>query len=152
MKCPFPRLSSITCALLLCGAAQAAPPGPAVSAAELSAAQARHAQDVAACKSGRSTQDRAACLREAGAALMEAKRGGLGSGSQPYSANQFLRCDPLPADQRKDCIARMQGQGTTSGSVAGGGIYRELVTREAGAASAATPAVGAAPPDKSKPR
>lgn len=152
MKCSFPRLSSITCALLLCGAAQAAPPGPAVSAAELSAARARHAQDVAACKSGRSTQDRAACLREAGAALMEAKRGGLGNGSQPYAANQLLRCDPLPADQRKDCIARMQGQGSTSGSVAGGGIYRELVTRETGAASAPAPAAGSGQPAASKPQ
>ncbi|MDP1648722.1 MAG: hypothetical protein Q8M01_11060 [Rubrivivax sp.] len=152
MKSTVLRLSSMTCALLLCGAAQAAPPAPAVSAAELSAARARHAQEVAVCKSGRSNQDRATCLREAGAALMEAQRGGLGDGAAPPAANQFLRCDPLPADQRKDCIARMQGQGTTSGSVAGGGIYRELVTREGGAASAATPAVGTAQPDKPKPR
>ena len=91
------------------------------------------------CKSGRSNQDLATCMREAGAALAEAKRGGLGDGTAPYAANQTLRCDPLPEDQRKDCIARMQGQGTTSGSVAGGGIYRELVTREVGAPSAAVP-------------
>jgi hypothetical protein len=29
-------------------------------------------------------------------------------------------------------VLRTQGQGTTTGSVAGGGIYRELVTTEVG--------------------
>jgi hypothetical protein len=130
------RASVVTCTLLLCGVVQAAP----ISAAESSAARARYAQEVAVCKSGRSNQDLATCMREAGAALAEARRGGLGDGTAPYAANQTVRCDPLPEDQRRDCIARMQGQGTTSGSVAGGGIYRELVTREVGAPSAAAPA------------
>lgn len=133
------RLSSMTCALLLCGAAQAVPPAAKPGAAGSSTAQARYAQDVALCQSGRSNQDRATCLREAGAALAEARRGGLDDGPAPYAANQVKRCDPLPGDQRQDCIARMQGQGTTSGSVAGGGIYRELVTRETGPAPVATP-------------
>jgi len=47
-------------------------------------------------------------------------------------------------EDRADCEARMRGQGTTSGSAAPGGIYRELVTRTVGpvepAASAAEPA------------
>lgn len=135
MKNDLFRASAVTCALLLCGVAQAAP----TSAAELSAARARYAQEVAVCKSGRSNQDLATCMREAGAALAEARRGGLGDGTEPYAANQTVRCDPLPDDQRKDCIARMQGQGTTRGSVAAGGIYRELVTREVGAPSVAAP-------------
>lgn len=143
MKSTLLRLSSMTCTLLLCGMAQAAPPATAPGAAASGTAQARYAQEVALCKSGASHQDRATCLREAGAALAEARRGDLDDGSAPYAANQLKRCDPLPGDQRQDCIARMQGQGTTSGSVAGGGIYRELVTRETGpspAASAAEPA------------
>jgi len=135
MKNDLFQASVVTCALLLCGVVQAAPNG----AVESSAARSRYAQEVAVCKSGRSSQDLATCMREAGAALAEAKRGGLGDGTAPYAANQTLRCDPLPEDQRKDCIARMQGQGTTSGSVAGGGIYRELVTREVGAPPAAVP-------------
>jgi len=139
MKSTLLRLSSMTGTLLLCGVAQAAPPAAASGAADSSAAQARYAQDVALCKSGASQQDRATCLREAGAALAEARRGGLGDGSAPYATNQVKRCDPLPGDQRQDCIARMQGQGTASGSVAGGGIYRELVTRETGPAPVATP-------------
>jgi hypothetical protein len=132
-------------ALLLCGVAQAAPPAATAGAAESRAAQARYAQDVALCKSGASHQDRATCLREAGAALAEARRGGLGDGPAPYAANQVKRCDPLPGDQRQDCIARMQGQGTTSGSVEGGGIYRELVTRETDPTPVATPAESARP-------
>jgi len=139
MKSNLLRLSSLTCTLLLCGVAQAAPPAAKPGAEDWSAAQARYAQDIALCKSGGSHQDRATCLREAGAALAEARRGGLGDSSAPYAANQLKRCDPLPGDQRQDCIARMQGQGTTSGSVAGGGIYRELVTRETGPAPVATP-------------
>lgn len=152
MKSTFLRLSWLTSALLVFTAAQAAPPAPAGSSAELSAARARYAQEVALCKSGRSHQDRATCLQEAGAALAEAKRGALDKGTADLAANRILRCDPLPADQRKDCIARMQGQGTTSGSVEGGGIYRELVTRETGAASAPTSDAAAAPTDKAKPR
>ena len=93
-------------------------------------AVARHRQEVAVCTSGQSNQDRATCLREAGAALVEARRGGLDGNASSYEKNQLRRCEPLPAEERSACEARMRGQGTTSGSVAGGGIYRELVTRE----------------------
>jgi hypothetical protein len=82
------------------------------------------------CTSGQSNQDRATCLREAGAAFAEAKRDGLADGSTPYVRNALQRCERLPDEDRRACVSRMQGQGTTSGSVAGGGIYRELVTRE----------------------
>ena len=54
----------------------------------------------------------------------------LGEDPGRFARNLFLRCDPLPDPERVDCVARMQGKGTTSGSVAGGGLYRELVTRE----------------------
>ena len=46
--------------------------------------------------------------------------------------NALKRCEALREPDRQDCVLRMQGQGTTTGSVAGGGIYRELVTREVG--------------------
>jgi len=46
--------------------------------------------------------------------------------------NVLKRCEALREPDRQDCVLRMQGQGTTTGSVAGGGIYRELVTREVG--------------------
>ena len=90
-------------------------------------ALARYQQERAVCTSGQSNQDRATCLREAGAAFAEAKRDGLGDGAAPYARNAGQRCDRLPDGDRRACVARMQGQGTTSGSAAAGGIYRELV-------------------------
>lgn len=48
----------------------------------------------------------------------------------PYVENQFRRCNALRGPDKIDCIARMAGEGTRSGSVEGGGIYRELITRE----------------------
>jgi hypothetical protein len=74
--------------------------------------------------SGASNQDRATCLREAGAALQEARRGGLSGGD--LDRNRTQRCAALPAQDREDCTMRMDGQGTTSGSVMQGGVLREL--------------------------
>lgn len=88
-------------------------------------AQAAYKRDRAACMSG--TQDRAACLQEAGAALQEAKRGGLSNEQAQFDRNRLLRCDNQPPQDRAECVRRMN-EGTTSGSVEGGGITRELVT------------------------
>jgi hypothetical protein len=90
--------------------------------------QARYQQDRAACISGQSHQDRATCLREAAAALQEAKRGRSGDGQSSYEQNQLLRCDRLSAEERDDCLRRMRGEGTVSGSMESGGLYRELRT------------------------
>ena len=95
---------------------------------QLSSAQSIYQQDRAACMSGQTNQDRATCLREVGAALQEARRGGLDDRQGEYERNRLLRCDSQPAEDRQDCVRRMSGEGTTSGSVAGGGILRELVT------------------------
>jgi hypothetical protein len=104
---------------------------PATSlAAPPSDAQQRYQQERATCLSGQSAQDQSTCLKEAGAALEEARRGRLADGSAQYQQNALARCTVLPPEERGACRARMQGEGTTSGSVEGGGIYRELVTRE----------------------
>lgn len=47
---------------------------------------------------------------------------------QQARANELKRCDPLPAFYKSDCIARINGQGASSGSVVGGGILMESVT------------------------
>lgn len=91
-------------------------------------AEARYRQDRAACMSGQSNQDRATCLREAGAALQEAKRGRGDSGQNAYEKNRLLRCDRHTGADRDDCLRRMRSEGSVSGSVEGGGIYRELQT------------------------
>lgn len=98
----------------------------AATAATTSEAQQRYQQERAACMTGASNQDRATCLREAGAALRESKRDGLAGGStRELGANRTTRCAALPAADRTDCEKRMS-QGTTSGSARQGGILREL--------------------------
>jgi hypothetical protein len=79
-------------------------------------------------------QDKAACLREAGAARQEAGRAGLTTaGPAGNSANTMERCKLQPAADQADCMARIQGGAgdtstSTSGSVMGGGVIRETVT------------------------
>ena len=119
----IPVLAVSTCAvaaLLFAGMAAAA-------GGKLSDAQARYQQDRAACMSGPS-QERATCLREAGAALQAAKRGRLGDEQGSYEQNRLLRCDRLPPGDREDCVRRMHGEGTVKGSAESGGTYRELRT------------------------
>ena len=87
-------------------------------------------QEVSVC--GHNQQDRAACIREAGAARQEAARGGL-TGAPDYRANALARCGLQQPADRADCEARvLGGSGNTSasvdGSVMGGGVIRESVT------------------------
>lgn len=79
------------------------------------------------CMNGSSQQDRATCMREAGAAKQESQRGNLRD-SGDYQANASKRCAALPAAEKADCERRANGEGSVSGSVGGGGVVRELVT------------------------
>lgn len=100
----------------------------AAIAATASDAQLRYQQERKACLSGASHQDRATCLREAGAALQEASRGRLGGGNgSRFGDNAVARCAALPPADRDECVMRMR-EGTTSGSAAQGGVLRELVS------------------------
>jgi hypothetical protein len=132
-------LASLTIANVA-GAAQALTPSAS------KAVQERYQQERSHCLDGSSNQDRATCLREAGAARDEALKQGLGNNSAAYADNQRQRCAVLPDDDRRDCLARMQGQGSTSGSVAAGGLLRELVTTVPAAAAPSAPV--AAPPSR----
>jgi hypothetical protein len=101
-----------------------------VSAADT--ARATYELDRAACLSGQSGQDRGTCLREAAAAYQEARGARRGAAAVPperYAENALLRCQPLSAADRAECERRLQS-GTTSGSVTGGGVLRELRTVE----------------------
>jgi len=92
-----------------------------------SSAQAQYLQDRAACNAGQSTEDRATCLKEAGAALQAARRGSLTSASPAeYQHNALLRCNEQPPENRDDCVARMQSP--AQGSVGAGGLLREAET------------------------
>lgn len=85
------------------------------------------AQERQNCMDGKTNQDRATCLKEAGAARQESQRGNLRD-SGDYSGNASKRCDTLPPDQKADCERRSMGEGSVSGSVGSGGVVRELVT------------------------
>jgi hypothetical protein len=122
---PFRRLRPL---VILCLATLGAGAGAADTNGGGASAAARYEVERAMCLRGESPQDKTTCLREAGAAYEQARRIGPQDESAQLVANRFLRCERLPDEQRRDCIARMEGQGTISGSVAGGGIYRELVT------------------------
>lgn len=84
-------------------------------------------QEVAVC--GHIQQDRAACLREAGAARQAAARGDL-STRPDYMRNAMARCARQEPVDRAACEARVQGSGRTTveGSVLGGGLIYETVT------------------------
>lgn len=83
--------------------------------------------EVQACMSGRTQQDRDTCLREARNARAEKQRGTLDQRSQ-LEANAIARCAPLSGEEKAACEARVMGYGNTSGSVAGGGVLREVET------------------------
>lgn len=104
--------------------------GPALAQANAPAGTAaREQQERASCDGVQ--QDKAACLREAGAARQEAGRGGLtAGGGATLDANAMARCKQLPAAEQADCELRVHGGAgaSTSGSVMGGGVIRETVT------------------------
>ena len=117
-------------ALCAAGALLSATVAAAADRASLSEAQRAYQRDRAACMSGQTSQDRATCLREAGAALQEAKRGNLNDGKAEFERNRLLRCEKQPPEDRQDCVRRMSSEARVSGSVEGGGVLRELTTPE----------------------
>lgn len=115
------RIALISGGLLLAG-------GHAVAADDRQAGSSSTiAQERQNCMDGKTNQDRATCLREAGAAKQESQRGNLRD-SGDYGSNASKRCAVLPADQKADCERRSMGEGSVSGSVGSGGVVRELVT------------------------
>lgn len=123
-----PALASWRVALCVVGVMLCASQALAADRAGTSDARVTYKRDRAACISGKGGEDRATCLREAGAALQAAKGGGLTDDEAQFERNRLARCARQPPEDRGYCIRRMNGEGTISGSVESGGIYRELVT------------------------
>ena len=118
--------SSIAPSLLLAAACGVA--FTAFAGERLSEAQLRYKQDRAKCMRGETNQDRATCLKEAGAALQESKSHTLASAKNSELArNRLMRCEGLPPADREECVARMN-EGSSSGSAQQGGMLRELAT------------------------
>lgn len=91
-------------------------------------ASGNYQQEVRVCHDEMQREDRVTCLREARNALAEKRRGALGNAGSNFEANALARCDAHTGEDRLACQARIRGQGTTSGSVAGGGVLREIET------------------------
>lgn len=114
----------------------------AAFAADAKPADATYGTDRAACEQGRTAQDKATCLKEAGAAQDERRRKTLDT-TGSTSANAASRCDNVPAKDKADCLGRIGAapapnqRTTTSGSVGGGGVIRETTTTYPGVAASA---------------
>ena len=88
----------------------------------------RYGREVEACHTGRTQQAQETCLTEARNARAARQRGELGKQGENYTANALARCQPLRGEYQVACEARVMGFGSTSGSVAGGGLLREVAT------------------------
>ena len=125
--------ATVRAALVAAATAVACSAGVAGGSAGHAAHAARADAQAYRASCDQSHQGRATCQREAGAALQELRRNPRSldnKESADYAANARARCNALEGDDRAACIARMDGAGSVSGSVAGGGVYRELVTRD----------------------
>ena len=80
--------------------------------------------EVNACMSGKTQQSQADCLKEARNSHADKQRGRL----EDYAKNAAARCDVLKGEEQAACQARMMGYGNVDGSVAGGGLVREVET------------------------
>lgn len=106
----------------------------------LASAQERYRLERAACLNGRSHQDRETCLKEATNALTEARNNPQPpTDPQILQENALARCDNVHEQDRPACKRMAMGQGKVSGSVEGGGVIKEVVTRKVGPAAASAP-------------
>ncbi|MEP6965575.1 MAG: hypothetical protein ABI845_08815 [Polaromonas sp.] len=84
--------------------------------------------EMAACASGKSQEDKATCMKEVRNANAEKRAGKLGN-SGDFNANALMRCDVFKsADDQNACKARVMNDASAQGSVAGGGVLREAET------------------------
>jgi hypothetical protein len=86
-------------------------------------------QEVQACMSGQTQQARDTCLTEARNAHADKQRGVLDTAGN-LQANAMARCDVFgtTGEDRAACQARVMGMGSIEGSLAGGGLLREVET------------------------
>lgn len=84
------------------------------------------ASEMAACKEGSSHESRETCMTEVRNANASKRAGQLDNAAGKFDANAIKRCDVLVGGDKLACQARISGGGTTQGSVAGGGVIREI--------------------------
>ncbi len=82
--------------------------------------------EMAACQSGKTQQDRATCITEVRNANAAKRAGKLENGNGQFSANALKRCEVFKGEDQLACQARIAGEGKVQGSVASGGVLREV--------------------------
>lgn len=123
-----PAAALLVAGLMACtGIAQAA----GSPARPVDAARMQYEREKADCLTGKNSQPRNVCLREAGAAYAQARRGRLAppnDGAEQWAANAVMRCQAQPPEDRELCERRVR-EGQVEGSVGGGGQIRSLTVR-----------------------
>ena len=82
--------------------------------------------EMAACNNGTTQQSRETCMTEVRNANAAKRAGQVDNAGGQFDANAMQRCDVLTGDDKLACQARIAGAGSTQGSVAGGGVLREI--------------------------
>jgi hypothetical protein len=150
------QLTMLTVATALAGAFASATVAFAGEPVATGDAKALYQKERMNCETGNTQQDKATCLKEAGAALDEKRRGRLDNSGSP-AANATDRCHGLPEKDRADCLARVMGpkrpnqKVTVSGSVEGGGVIKETTTTTPGAVVVIQPAPEPEPAPPTRP-
>jgi hypothetical protein len=98
---------------------------------------------IAKCSYGIAQDGSNNCMSKAEYDITTSRQAALDADPAQYMRNALVRCEGLKID-RDDCIARIRGGGTVSGSVEAGGLYRELVTIIPGKPAAPVPKEGIA--------
>ena len=86
------------------------------------------ASEMAKCKNGTSQQSQETCMTEVRNAAAAKRAGKIDNAAGPYRTNALKRCDVLQGDNKLDCEARVAGDGSPQGSVAGGGVLTQVET------------------------
>ena len=84
--------------------------------------------EAATCRSGKTQQDRRACMLEVRNANAEKRAGKLGAGGN-FASNAMRRCEVFKdTDALAACRARVESEAALDGSVGSGGVIRQTET------------------------
>lgn len=84
--------------------------------------------ELAACVNGKTQQDRQTCMTEVRNANAAKRAGKVDNSGGRFKQNALSRCDVFQGEEQIACQARVVGYGDAAGSVAGGGVIRQVET------------------------
>jgi hypothetical protein len=84
--------------------------------------------ELAACINGKTQQDRQTCITEVRNANAAKRAGQVDNSGGRFKENALARCDVFKGEEQIACQARIVGYGDAAGSVAGGGVIRQVET------------------------